>query len=82
MTVTHEEETRNFVDPYDPINDYCERCLCSFFCCDDECECECHDDLSDPADGEDDSIFGVAVECSCGANVGEGESHSPECPYA
>ena len=54
--MTHEEETRNFVDPYDPLNDYCERCLCSYFCCDDECDCECHDDL-DPSDGEDDSIL-------------------------
>jgi len=21
---------------------YCEKCHCSIYCCDDDCECECH----------------------------------------
>jgi hypothetical protein len=37
----HEDETANFLG--DPVNDYCELCLCSYFYSDDECACECHD---------------------------------------
>lgn len=50
--MTHEEETANFLG--DPVNEYCELCLCSYYSYDDECTCECHGDESDWADGEDD----------------------------
>ena len=50
--MTHTEETRNFLG--DPLNDYCEMCLCSWHCSDDECTCECHETDNDWADGQDD----------------------------
>lgn len=47
-----EPDTLNF--GRDVRDDYCDTCLCSWYFVDDDCECECHDDLNDWADGEDD----------------------------
>ncbi len=52
----HEEETANSSDdPGDPRNHYCPLCFCSWYYCDDECDCTCHDDdgATDCGDGED-----------------------------